>query len=273
MKIFAYEVREDEKRFLMDRAAEMGIILEQSGEIPSLDNADDTKGCVGVTILGQGKINEALLKVWHENGVRYLSTRTIGYDHIDIACAKALGIRVCNASYAPNGVADFTVMLMLMCLRNYKQAMWRGQVNDFSLKGLQGKEIRNMTVGIMGTGRIGQQVMKNLSGFGCRMICYDVRQNDTAASLGNYVSLDTLLQESDIITLHLPLLDSTYHIINDETVKKMKDGVVLINCARGELMDIETLVKGIETEKIGALGIDTLEGDETIIHADHRVDI
>lgn len=105
------------------------------------------------------------------------------------------------------------------------------------------------------------------------MICYDVRQNDTAASLGNYVSLDTLLQESDIITLHLPLLDSTYHIINDETVKKMKDGVVLINCARGELMDIETLVKGIETEKIGALGIDTLEGDETIIHADHRVDI
>lgn len=112
MKIFAYEVREDEKRFLMDRAAEMGIILEQSGEIPSLDNADDTKGCVGVTILGQGKINEALLKVWHENGVRYLSTRTIGYDHIDLACAKALGIRVCNASYAPNGVADFTVPSM-----------------------------------------------------------------------------------------------------------------------------------------------------------------
>lgn len=273
MKIFAYEVREDEKKFLTDRAEKLGIVLEQSGEIPSLENAGDTKDCVGVTILGQGKIDETLLKVWYENGVRYISTRTIGYDHIDLKCAGALGIRVCNASYAPNGVADFTVMLMLMCLRNYKQAMWRGQVNDFSLKGLQGREIRNLTVGIMGTGRIGQQVMKNLSGFGCRMLCYDVRQDDTAASLGTYVDLDTLLKESDIITLHLPLLDSTYHIINDETIGKMKDGVVLINCARGELMDIDTLVRGIETEKIGALGIDTLEGDETIIHADHRVDI
>ncbi|MDE5933677.1 MAG: lactate dehydrogenase, partial [Lachnospiraceae bacterium] len=152
-------------------------------------------------------------------------------------------------------------------------AMWRGQVNDFSLNGLQGREMKDLTIGIMGTGRIGQQVMKNLSGFGCKMLCYDVCQNEVSASLGTYVDLDTLLRSCDVITLHMPLLDSTYHIINDETLAKMKDGVVLVNCARGELMDIETLIKGIETEKIGALGIDTLEGEEAIIHADHRVDI
>ena len=172
-----------------------------------------------------------------------MSMRTIGYNHIDLEYAGKLGMGVCNAAYAPNGVADFTVMLMLMCLRNYKQALWRGQV------------------------------MKNLSGFGCKMLCYSEHQDETAASLGRYVDFDTLLGECDMITLHLPLLDSTYHIINDETLGKMKDGVILINCARGELMDIETLVKGIETEKIGALGMDTLEGDEGIIHEDHRVDI
>lgn len=199
--------------------------------------------------------------------------RTVGYNHIDLKHAEKLGIQVCNAAYAPNGVADFTVMLLLMCLRNYKQAMWRGQVNDFSLQGLQGRELKDLTVGIVGTGRIGQQMMKNLSGFGCRMLCYDPHQSEAAAKLGENVVLDVLLQTCDIITLHMPLLPSTYHMINDETLAKMKDGVILLNCARGELADIEALIRGIESKKIGALGIDTLEGDEEIVHADHRTDI
>ena len=273
MRIFAYEVRPDEREALTACAVKNGAELMMSAEVPSLKNADLAKGCDGVTILGQGRISGALLDAWHAMGVNYIATRTIGFNHIDIEHAKALGMHVCAAAYAPNGVADFTVMLMLMSLRNYKQALWRGQVNDFSLGGLQGRELKDLTVGIMGTGRIGLQVMRNLSGFGCRMLCYDVRVNPAAEEYGTYTDMDTLLRESDIITLHMPLLESTYHIINDDTLAKMKDGVVLINCARGELTDIHTLVKGIETEKIGALGVDTLEGDESIIHADHRVDI
>ena len=273
MKICAFEVREDEKEAFAFYEKKLRVTVRQCAEVPSRENVEEVAGCEGVTILGQGQIDATLLEKWHQNGVRYLSTRTVGYNHIDLESAKKLGILVCNATYDPNGVADFTVMLMLMCLRNYKQAMWRGQVNDFSLQGLLGRELKDLTVGIMGTGRIGIQVMKNLSGFGCQMLCYSAHENKTAVALGKYVPFDAVLKECDIISLHMPLTDKTHHIIDEAALAKMKDGVVLINCARGELMDIEALVRGIESEKIGALGMDTLEGEESIIHADHRVDI
>ena len=164
-------------------------------------------------------------------------------------------------------------MMMLMCLRQYKQALWRGQVNDFSLAGLMGREMKDLTVGVMGTGRIGAQIIRELSGFGCRILAYDVKKNPAVTPPAIYVDLDTLYAESDIITLHMPLFDSTREIINRESIRKMKKGVVIINCARGELADMEALIEGIESEHIGALGIDTAEGEEKIIHQDHKTDI
>ena len=273
MKIMVYEVREDEQAELARQAEKLGVSLEISCEVPTIEVAALAAGCEGVAILGQGKIDEPLLDAWYGLGVRYLSTRTVGFDHIDLAHAKELGIRVCSASYAPNGVADFAVMLILMCLRHYKQAMWRGQVNDFSLNGLQGREMKDLTIGVIGTGKIGAQVIRNLSGFGCRILAYDLRRNPAVEKLVTYVDFDTLLARADVITLHMPLLDSNRHIINRESIAKMKDGVVIVNCSRGELADIEALVEGIESQKIGALGMDTCEGDEGIVHADHRVDI
>ena len=227
MKIYAFGVREDEKQAFEQISAQCGVEVTLSDEAPSLENADLVKGYEGVTMLGMGNIDRDLLSRYSENGVRFLSTRTIGYNHIDLVAAKELGIKVCNAAYPPNGVADFTVMMILMCLRQYKQALWRGQVNDFSLQGLQGRDMNELTIGVMGTGRIGL----------------------------------------------LPLFDSTYHIINHETIEKMKDGVILINCARGGLTDIDALVDGVESEKIGALGMDTVEGEEGIVHEDRRTDI
>ncbi|MCC8059259.1 MAG: D-isomer specific 2-hydroxyacid dehydrogenase family protein [Clostridiales bacterium] len=273
MKIYAYEVREDERRAFARIGAELGAELVLDTAVPTLENAESVRGCEGVTMLGQGKISRELLEKYRELGICCISTRTIGYNHIDIAAAKELGIQVCNSNYAPNGVADFTVMMILMCLRNYKQAMWRGYVNDFSLGGLEGREMRSLTIGVMGTGRIGLQVLKNLQGFGCRLLAYDVYQNEATARVAQYVSLDEFYRECDIISLHMPLLPSTKHIINAESIAKMKDGVILVNCARGELMDSEALVEGIESMKIGALGMDTLEGEEGIIHCDRRTDI
>ncbi|NLV49332.1 MAG: lactate dehydrogenase [Clostridiales bacterium] len=272
MRIIVYEARPDEELYLKAEARRCECDVIISSEVPSPDNAALSEGCDGVSILGQGSIDENLLHNWYENGVRYLSTRTIGSNHIDLAAAKRIGIRVCNAAYAPNGVADFAVMLMLMCIRHYKQALWRGQVNDFELNGLQGRELRSMTVGIVGTGRIGMQTARNLSGFGCRLIAYDPNPNNDCSSL-DYVSLEELYRESDIITLHVPLTEQNYHMINSESLNMMKDGVILINCARGSLCDIEALIEGVESKKIGALGIDTTEGEEGIIHADHRIDI
>jgi D-lactate dehydrogenase len=268
-----YAVRADEHSALKLQQDSLGIDLVLSEEAPSLRNIELLKGCEGVSILGQCYIDAELLDAWYNSGIRFISTRTIGYNHIDLEYAKKLGIRVCNASYAPNGVADFTVMMMLMCLRHYKQAMWRGHVNDFALTGLQGREMKDMTVGIIGAGKIGAQVIKNLSGFGCKILCFAHRPNPAISDYVEYVDFDKLLSDSDIISIHVPLRDDNWHMIDRENISKMKDGVILINCSRGELMDIEALIDGIESQKIGALGMDTAEGEEGIIHEDHRTDI
>ena len=273
MKICAYEVREDEKKDFARMAEKLQVEIELHDEIPGPDTAALAEGCDGVTMLGMGKIDKELLDMWKSMGVQCISTRTIGYNHIDTDYAKEIGMQVCNAAYPPSGVAEFTLMLMLMCLRNYKQSLWRGQVNDFALQGLQGKEIGSMTVGVIGTGKIGAQVIKYLTGFGCRILAYDMYPNVALKDVVEYVELDELFAKADMITLHTPLLDSTYHLVNAETIAKMKDGVVLINCARGELMDTTALIEGIESGKIGALGLDVVEGERGIAHEDHRIDI
>ena len=142
MKIFAYEVRKDEIAAFSAAAAKYHVDITTSTLVPTLENAALAAGCDGVTILGQGRIDRQLLERYRVLGIRCLSTRTIGSNHIDLQAAHDLGIQVCSADYPPNGVADFTVMMILMCLRHYKQAMWRGQVNDFSLEGLQGRDMR-----------------------------------------------------------------------------------------------------------------------------------
>ncbi|MCD8047169.1 MAG: D-isomer specific 2-hydroxyacid dehydrogenase family protein [Clostridiales bacterium] len=272
MKILAYEVRDDERAHFDRCARQLGVELALTEQVPTLENAELAAGCDGVTILGQGKIDAALLDAYRQLGVRCLTTRTVGYDHIDLAHAKKIGLPVCNAYYDPNGVAEYTVMLMLLCLRHYKAALWRMQVNDYSLQGLYGRELRNLTVGIVGTGRIGAQVAQNLSGFGCRMLGYDSHPGPAARWL-TYTDLDTLYRESDIITVHLNLSEQTYHMIDGDAIARMKDGVILINCARGPLMDTDALIAGIEQKKIGGLGLDCFEYEEGIYHKNHRDEI
>ena len=164
-------------------------------------------------------------------------------------------------------------MMILLCLRNYKQALWRTQVNDYSLGGLIGRELKDLTVGIIGTGQIGSTVIKELSGFGCRTLAYSRRKNPGIEDLAEYVPLEKLYAESDIISLHTPLTDETHHMINGDTLAKMKKGVVLINCARGALTDVKALISGIESEHIGALGLDCMEYEEDIVHRDLKTDI
>ena len=271
MKIFAYEVRPDEAACFERLRQERGVEIILSGEVPTLDNAALTAGCEGVTMLGQGRIDAALLDAYHSFGVRYLSTRTIGYNHIDIEHARKIGIHVCNADYAPNGVAEYTIMLMLLCLRHYKPSLWRINVNDFSLGGLQGRELRNLTVGVVGTGSIGKQVIRTLQGFGCRILAYS-RHPDPKVD-AEYVDLDTLYAQSDLITYHTALTPETFHMVNGESIAKMKNGVIIVNSARGPLMDSAALVEAVERGKIGALGLDCIEKEEGIYHKNHRDDI
>jgi D-lactate dehydrogenase len=266
-------VREDEKNYFAMLPERFGITVQETAEDITEDVLDSLNGFDTISVLGTQKVDAPMLDRLMAAGIRNLTTRTIGYNHIDLDHAREIGMHVFNASYEPNSVADYTIMMMLMCLRHYKESLWRTNCNDFSLDGLEGRQMKDLTVGVMGTGRIGSMVIRELSGFGCRILAYDVRESDEVTKYAEYVDLDTLYHESDIITLHMPLLKSTYHIINKDSIAKMKNTVTLINCARGALMDIEDLIDGIEKQKIGALGLDVMEHEEGIVHLDLKLDI
>lgn len=273
MKIFAYEVRPDEVADFERVSAALGVEVVRCAEQLNENTIERCRGCRGVTILGHSKLDRPMLEKLKEMGVEAISTRTVGCNHIDLDAARELGLRISNTSYGPEGVADYTVMLLLLCLRNYKPALWRMQVNDYSLHGLQGRQIRSLTIGVVGTGRIGRQVMQNLSGFGCRFLCYDPFPHPDAEALGTYVTLDELWEKSDVITFHAPLTQENYHMVNRETLKKMKSGVILINAARGGLMDMDAVTEAVEDRQIGALALDVFEDEDGIYHEDRRTDI
>ncbi|MCU6733818.1 D-isomer specific 2-hydroxyacid dehydrogenase family protein [Diplocloster agilis] len=273
MKITAFEVREDERPFFEKLARDQHLDLVLCPDPLKMKNLRMLTDSAGISVLGRSRLDAGILDCLKERGVRYISTRTIGYNHIDVEYARSIGLKVSNADYAPNGVADYAVMLMLMSLRNYKQALYRGNVNDYSLPGLEGREMRNLTVGIVGVGKIGRTVIENLRGFGCRILAFNRHPVPDLENQVTFVPLDTLYRDSDIISLHVPLHAQTYHMIDRSAMSQMKDGVILINTARGELIDMEALLDGIETKKIGALGLDVIENEEGIYHKDRRTDI
>ena len=260
MKIAAYEVRPDEKPVIESLCKEYGIELISTPANLDKTTANMAVGCDGVTTLGQSDYCNEVLDELKGYGVQVLASRCVGYNHMNCDYARSLGFRLCNGAYAPNGVAEYTVMAILMCIRKFKKALYNTNDNDFTLKGKMGRELRTMTVGVMGTGKIGYTVIKCLSGFGCRILANDVYENDAVRQYAEYVDLDTLYRESDIITIHTPLLPETTGMINREALAKMKDGVVLIDNARGELVDIDAIIEGVENEKIGALFMDAFPG-------------
>lgn len=271
--IAVFETRSDEFQLIKNLEKIYHLEVTCHKEDLSLNNLDLIAGQQAVSILGHSQINRELLTELQKRGVRYISTRTVGYNHIDVEAANELGIRVSNAYYDPNGVADYTVMLILMSLRKYKQAMWRANVNDYSLKGLKGREMRNLTIGIVGTGNIGAQVIENLSGFGCRLLASSRNINESIKSKVEYLPLEDLYAQADVISYHLPLLPSTNRMVNKDSLALMKDGVILINCSRGELMKISDVIDAIENHKIGALAMDVFENESGIYHQDRRTDI
>lgn len=272
MNVTVYNCREfDEEELFLKYAKELGIGLTLCQDAPDMENIALARGSECVNII-TSQMTEPLLAGLKENGVGYLTTRTIGYDHIDIEAAKRLGIKVANAPYGPHGVADYTIMLILMSIRKMKRIMQRGSIQDFSLEGIQGRELKDMTVGVIGTGRIGRTVIRSLSGFGCKILAYDPYENEEVKKDAAYAALDELWRQADIITLHAPLTDDNYHMIGKAAIEKMKHGVVIINTARGGLIDSEALISGIESGKIGGAGLDVVENEFGLYYYDRKSD-
>ena len=206
-------------------------------------------------------------------GVRYVVERSIGYDNIDVAAARQLGLRVCNAVYDTTGVADYTVLLLMMCVRNMGETLRRMQRGDFRIGGLGGRALRELRVGIVGTGRIGAAVARTLHGFGCELMLYDRRPAQQLLKIGTYAELDALYQSCDALCLHMPWTRENTHLICDESIAKMREGMILVNTARGELVDSEALLRGLDSGKIAATGLDVYEGEKQVIRREGGAEI
>ena len=270
MKIAAFSVRQDEKQYFDTFANVYKVELQINRSGFTADDIESVKGCEAMSVCdGMCDLSAPVLEKLAAEGVKYIGFRTIGYNSVDLEAAKRLGIRVAHSGYSPYSVANYTVMLMLMCIRKALYVMMRSHTADYSLGPICGREMQNMTVGIIGTGRIGKAVIKNLSGFGCKIIAYD-----PAKDLENveYVTLDELYARADIISLHTFLSDETYHMINKDSIAKMKDGVILINAARGALVDTKDLIEAVESGKIGSVGTDCCEGEDEFIRTDRKYD-
>ena len=262
----------DEKALFEKYAAEMGLELVLCGDAPDLANVSLCSGSRCVDVI-TSRIDAGLVRAFHEQGVEYITTRTIGYDHIDLEAARACGIRVGNAPYGPCGVADYTVMLILMSIRRMGAILNRTALQDYTLAGLNGRELKDLTVGVIGTGRIGATVVRDLSGFGCRVLAYDLYEKEEVKQYADYVALPEIWKEADVITLHTPLTKENHHMINAETIRQMKDGVVIVNTARGALIDSDAFIEAIENGKIGAAGLDVVENEFGLYYYDHKADI
>lgn len=264
ISITIYGCEKDEADAFAELSPRFGVIPVVTCFAVSKINVKLARGNRCISVGHKSEVSEPILHALKESGVQYISTRSIGCNHIDMQAAERLGIAVGNVAYSPGSVADYAVMLMLMAIRNAKSIVSRAEKYDFRLEHVRGKELRDMTVGVLGTGRIGSAVIERLRGFGCQVLAHG-RSQDTGAK---HVSLNELLQNSDILTIHVPLSADTYHMIGHEQLKVMKRGAFLINTARGGVVDTDALIRALENGKLGGAALDVLEGEEGLFYFD-----
>ena len=263
LKIAFFEVEEWEEEYLKKKLS--GHQLKFSNEKLSLENTAQIKDFDALSVFIYSKIDEQIIR--EIPNLKLLTTRSTGFDHIDIEACKKQGITVCNVpSYGENTVAEHTFALILSLSRNMCKACIRRFEQDFSIEGLEGFDLKGKTIGVIGTGQIGLHVIRIAKGFGMNVVAYDVRQNKLLSEvLGfEYVSLENLLASSDVITLHVPYIKATHHLMNKDTFKLVKRGAILINTARGSIVDTEALIEALDNKILAGAGLDVFEGEEVI---------
>lgn len=228
------------------------------------------KGSNVVCVFVNDELKADVLNDLKEIGIKLIALRCAGFNNVDLETAKKLGIEVVRVpAYSPYAVAEHTLGLILSLNRKFHKAYGRVRDGNFALDGLLGFDIHGKTIGVIGTGKIGQIFIGLIQGFGCKVIAYDKFPNKELAKNGlNYVSLSELYNKSDIISLHCPLTYDTYHIINAMAIDEMKDNVMIINTSRGKLIDSTAVINGLKNKKIGYLGLDVYEEEEALFFED-----
>jgi len=270
VKIIVYHARDYDISFLDEANHTYGFELEYVDSSLNLHTAALAEGCQSVCLFTSDVVDEETAQRLYDVGVRLITLRCAGYNNVDLEACERIGLAVVHVpAYSPWAVAEHAVGLMLALNRGLHRAYCRVREGNFSLNGLLGFDMHGRTVGIIGTGRIGSVTARILHGMGCTLLAYDIRTNPDCTALGvDYTGLDRLYNESDIITLHCPLTPDTHHMINDESIAAMKDGVMLINTSRGAVIDTQAVIRGLKCRKIGYLGLDVYEQEADLFFRD-----
>ena len=272
MKAIVYSVQSFEKELLAKAN-------EKKHEITLISNALSPKtayfaeGKDAVIVFTNDDVSASVIQKLKEYGVKYIATRSVGTDHIDRKAASAAGMKIANVpSYSPQSIAEHAITLIMALNRKLLSAHQQVLHFDFRLEGLQGFSLEGKTVGLIGWGAIAHALAKILSGFGCKVIAYDpyFKQKVKEAEM---VNLEELYHLSDIISLHNPLNEETRHMIDEQSISKMKKGVMLINTSRGGLIDTKAVLEALKNGQVGYFGADVYEYESNLFFADHRMDV
>ena len=270
MKVAIFSCKPYEKPFLVEANKEQQheLIYIEAG----LSHATVTQalGCEAACCFVTDTVDRSLLKILQQQGVRLIALRSAGFDNVDIKAARKCGITVVRVPYySPEAIAEFTIGLMLALSRKIIQAVNKVAQHNFSLVDQLGFNLQGRTVGIIGTGQIGSVAAKLLLAFGCKVIASDPKPSEDCERLGvNYVTLDQLYQQADVISLHCPLNAATRYMINADTLALMKSDVVLINTGRGALINTSDLLVALENKKIAAVALDVYEHEHELFFVD-----
>lgn len=263
MKAIAYGVRDDEIIMFKNWGKHYGIELFLIQENLREHNIDKAKGFDTIIFLAEDTMNASILDKVKEFGMNYIVTRSTGVDNVDLEYAKKLKIRLANVpSYSPNSVSEYAILSTLSLLRNYHLYIKRVFNKNFTIKDLVAREIRNQTIGIIGTGTIGCLTVKHFAGFYPKSIlAYDMYEKEEVKKYAKYVSIDEIYNKSDVIVYHVPLTDETKYMISNKNIQKMKDGVIIVNVSRGLVMNSRDTLEAIKNGKIGGLAMDVYENE------------
>ncbi|MCP4051510.1 MAG: 2-hydroxyacid dehydrogenase [Mesoflavibacter sp.] len=249
-------------KLLESRLTKETAILATGSEAVSLFTGDDASA----------HIVEKLSAI----GVKYIALRSAGFNHVDLEKVAEMNMKVARVpAYSPYAIAEHTLALILALNRKIIRAHNRVREQNFSLNGLTGFDLNGKTVGVIGTGKIGAVLVKILHGLGCKILAQDVAEDKNLIDLYDviYTNCTTICKQADIISLHVPLIPSTQHLIDKEHIALMKEGVMLINTSRGGLVDTKAVIEGLKSGKIGYFGIDVYEEEEGLFFEDHSEDI
>ncbi|TVQ79685.1 MAG: 2-hydroxyacid dehydrogenase [Phycisphaeraceae bacterium] len=270
MRVVAYSVRKYEESVLEEANREAGHDIEMLEASLNETTAALAADAPAVALFSLDDANAQVIRTLAEGGTRLLALRSAGFNHVDLEAAAEAGITVARVpAYSPYAVAEHAVALILTLNRKTHRAITRTREQNFSLDGLMGFDLHGKTVGVIGTGKIGRVFCRIMLGFGCRVLAFDIVQSDEAKKMGvEYVNLDRVYTESDIISLNCPLNPKTHHLINDDAIGKMKRGVMLINTSRGGVIDTKAAIRGLKSRHIGSMGLDVYEEEGDIFFRD-----